>query len=111
VNGPRGMTEWLVVAVLVAAFVGVLLYLNWRAGRIRPFRSFTLHGPAVTPEMELVFGAYGQGGVEGLIVLNDGIRVSYKGSASVRFVPLPDGSTLYVNEDGEFVADPPAVVP
>lgn len=57
-------------------------------------RMVTLHGPPVTPELQLVFGHLGD--VKGLAVANDGsIWVDYTNGHKLRFVPeTPLGETV-----------------
>lgn len=99
-------TDQIAVALIVALALGLLLYLNWR-GQRREETILTLHGPAMPPEFEQMFGPYGGGGVVGVIVLQEGIRVGYRDGHSLLFPPLPQDGFLYVNKDGEFVVGHP----
>lgn len=85
--------EWAVVAAMFVAF-GLVLFLMRR--RSKAFEEFVVHGPAISLELQQVFGSYSDAPVEGLIVMPDGIHVGYKHSRpSIRFVPVIDGATLY----------------
>lgn len=109
-NAPLSPTEWLIVASVAVAAIGLLVaYYGWRTRPREERWTYTLRGPNITLEMRQVFGPYGQLGVQSLIVMQDGIRVGYGDGKTIRFVPLPDGATLYVNQEGEFTVEPPAL--
>jgi hypothetical protein len=101
--------EWAGVAVLFFAFVLVLLWLRLRVSRVPPgFRTFQLQGKAMPAEFEQVFGPYGQGGVRGVVVLQDGIRVQFGDHHNLRFIPVVDGDSLYWTEAGQIATARPS---
>jgi hypothetical protein len=61
-----------------------------------------VEGPPVTPELQLLFGAYAAGSaVRGVVALRDGISVGYADGSEYLFVAVPDGSNLVCRPDGK----------
>lgn len=110
-NAPLTAVEWLIMASIAVAAIGLLAaYYGWRTRHHVPeFRTLTVHGPDVPEDLERVFGPYGSGGIEGLIVLQEGVRVGYKSGFTLMFMPVPDGGSLFVNAEGGFEVIPPAL--
>lgn len=48
----------------------------------------TLHGPPVTREMQLLFGAFGSSPVKGVCALSAGLHVSYEDGRVFMFYPV-----------------------
>lgn len=57
-------------------------------------RTFTLHGPPVTREMQQLFGAYGRGAVKGIVQLEQGLVVEYDNGTALTFVPYFSGGKV-----------------
>lgn len=64
--------------------------------------SITMHGPAVTPEMQMLFGPYACGAtVTAVVVERLGLKVGYADGSETLFVAVPDGSALVARPDGK----------
>lgn len=86
----------LTVAVLLLALI---IGMGQAARRRRYYRQFrgqrmTVTGPPVTPELQQLFGAYGQDNVEGIVQLQDGLQVAYANGVQLTFVPVHTGGKL-----------------
>jgi hypothetical protein len=53
-----------------------------------------VEGPPITREMQLLFGAYGQGRLVGVVQMREGLLVTYDNGVQLTFVPVPTGGKL-----------------
>lgn len=71
-------------------------------------RFAVFHGPPVTPEMQLLFGAYAAGAtVTGIAQLRDGLHVEFADGSKTLFVPVPEGAALVARPDGKLEVTTP----